>query len=63
MDDESQNPTPAGQLLLLLEAFYTAYKAELHQLTAEQIRTIYRRLDRYAREVEDDAARADPPSS
>jgi hypothetical protein len=62
MNDDTPNATPAGQLLLLLEAFYSAYKTELPHLTAEQIRMIYRRLDRYAREVEDDAARADPPA-
>jgi hypothetical protein len=60
MNDDTHSATSAGRLLLLLEAFYTAYKAELPHLTAEQIRMLYRRLDRYAREVEDDSARADP---
>ena len=49
--------TPAGRVLLALDAFYAAYRAALPALTREQLSRIERRLDRYAREVDDDATR------
>ena len=64
MTDETPPPTPAGQVLLALDAAYTLYRELLPTLTNEQIRTIYRRLARFAHEVDDDATRApDSPAS
>jgi hypothetical protein len=58
MIDDTAPLTPAGQLLLALDAFYALYHELLPSLTKEQVQLMYRRLDRFAREVDDDASRA-----
>jgi hypothetical protein len=65
MDDELLSCTPCGRVLVALDAFYATYKAELPVLSKENVRAVLRRLDRYAREVDDDLSRkgqADPYS-
>jgi hypothetical protein len=57
MDDEFSAGTPCGRVLTALDAFYAIYKAEFPALSKEKVRAILRRLDRYAREVDDDLSR------
>lgn len=59
MDDELLAGTPCGRVLMALDAFYAIYKTELPALSRENVRAILRRLDRYAREVDDDSTRKD----
>jgi hypothetical protein len=56
-DDTPALPSPAGRVLLALDAFYAIYREALPLLTKAQLDTILRRLDRYAREVDDDMSR------
>ncbi len=58
MIDDTAPMTPAGQLLVALDNFYSLYRELLPSLTREQVQMLYRRLDSYAREVDDDASRA-----
>jgi len=46
--------TPAGHLLQLLDTFYGAYQAARPELTRDQLLTLYRRLDRYIWQIDDD---------
>jgi hypothetical protein len=63
MDDDLQTGTPCGRVLTALDAFYAIYKAEFPALSRQNLRTILRRLDRYAREVDDDSSRKDQPET
>jgi len=58
MTDELSPVPPAGLVLVALDAFYAAYRQALPSLSKDQLLMIYRRLDHYTREVEDDATRA-----
>ena len=58
MNDEPLPPlTPAGRLLVALDTFHAMYHDELPRLTRWQLQRILDRLDRYAREVDDDISR------
>lgn len=61
MTDGTPTPSPTGELLMALDAFYARYRELLPSLNREQLRLLVRRLDRYAHEIEDDTTRAPEP--
>jgi hypothetical protein len=57
MTDDTTS-TPPDRVHATLDAFYALYQELAPTLTKEQLELIYRRLERYAREIQDDAGRA-----
>ena len=50
--------TPAGQLLVALDAFFALYQVLRPSLNVAQLEMLARRLGRYEHEVSDDITRA-----
>jgi hypothetical protein len=58
MTDDTPPGTPPDRVHATLDAFYALYQELAPDLTKEQLELIYRRLERYAREIQDDVSRA-----